>query len=197
MNEIALVESLSLRNEFCKEENLVVLDKVGQLITLSETDYALTDGVADFYESPLKTLRTIVRRHKEELEMDGYNILSIKEFREFHNETLKSKARKIAIFPRRAVLRIGMLLRDSEVAKRVRTYLLDAERTGRPRVPQEQKGPGSMRDLLETLIKEIQRFQLYQATMFAEVFESQAEILGKLEGIEARLGKPGGESYTR
>lgn len=33
----------------------------------------------------------------------------------------------LKIFPRRAILRIGMLLRDSKVAQRVRTALLDIE----------------------------------------------------------------------
>lgn len=37
------------------------------------------------------------------------------------------------MFPRRAVLNVGMLLRDSEVARQVRTYLLDAEAEVRTR----------------------------------------------------------------
>jgi len=40
---------------------------------------------------------------------------------------ISNKTRGILLFPRRAILRVGMLLRDSEVAKQVRTYLLDAE----------------------------------------------------------------------
>ena len=43
------------------------------------------------------------------------------------NRTLKTHARNIAVFPQRAVLRIGMVLRDSLVAKQVRNYLLNIE----------------------------------------------------------------------
>lgn len=37
-----------------------------------------------------------------------------------------------AVFSRRAVLNVAMLLRDSVVARQVRTYLLDVEQDGRP-----------------------------------------------------------------
>ncbi|MET8681169.1 hypothetical protein ABZW18_27235 [Streptomyces sp. NPDC004647] len=39
----------------------------------------------------------------------------------------------LALFTRRAVLNVAMLLRDSEVARRVRTYLLDVEAGARSR----------------------------------------------------------------
>lgn len=49
---------------------------------------------------------------------------------------MPANAGSIALLPRRAVLSVGMLLRDSTVARRVRDYLLDAEKpadTGRAR----------------------------------------------------------------
>lgn len=58
-----------------------------------------------------------------------------KAFRDFHGN-LKSKvqnehtlkyASQFTIIPRRALLRIGMLLRDSEAASQVRTMLLNKE----------------------------------------------------------------------
>jgi hypothetical protein len=42
-------------------------------------------------------------------------------------ETLTVPMRGLKVFPRRAILRIGMLLRDSNVAKEVRTQLLNIE----------------------------------------------------------------------
>ncbi|HHB2937638.1 MULTISPECIES: hypothetical protein [Bacillus cereus group] len=42
-------------------------------------------------------------------------------------EQTKITYRNVALFPKRAILRIGMLLRDSEVAKEVRTQLLNIE----------------------------------------------------------------------
>ena len=61
------------------------------------------------------------------LRIDGYKIMSSSELEKFHFETLEIPNRGLAIFPRRAILRIGCLLRDSEVAKLVRSYLLNAE----------------------------------------------------------------------
>lgn len=43
------------------------------------------------------------------------------------NLGLSPKARSLAIFSRRAVLNVGMLLRDSQVARALRTYLLNVE----------------------------------------------------------------------
>lgn len=42
-----------------------------------------------------------------------------------NNETIEVPNRGIRIFPCRAILRIGMLLRDSDVAKEVRTQLFN------------------------------------------------------------------------
>ena len=44
-----------------------------------------------------------------------------------NGDTLTVPSRGIRVFPRRAILRIGMLLRDSAVAKEVRTQLLNIE----------------------------------------------------------------------
>ena len=41
------------------------------------------------------------------------------------NVTFKIPSRGLTLIPKRALLRIGMLLRDSEVAKEVRSRLLD------------------------------------------------------------------------
>ena len=59
--------------------------------------------------------------------IDGYKVLSKKEFENLHNVSFKISNRGLGIFPRRSVLRIGMLLRDSVVAKLVRSYLLNVE----------------------------------------------------------------------
>lgn len=49
----------------------------------------------------------------------GYFIIN------FENENVRLGNGKTGLFPKRAILRIGMLLRDSEVAKEVRTQLLN------------------------------------------------------------------------
>lgn len=127
MDEAVLLESASLRRELCTDDNTAILERVGTLITLPESGFATTEQVAEFYRVSATAVKNIVQRHQDELEMDGYKSLSSKEFRETQLASLKSKARMIAIFPRRAILRVGMLLVESEIAKQVRHYLLAVE----------------------------------------------------------------------
>lgn len=97
-----------------------VLDKVGVLRMLPDDAHVTTDAVASFYEVPTKTIQAVVMRNREELDDDGIQVLSRTEFLETFNmqvSNLDPKARSITLYPRRAVLRVGMLLRDSPVAR--------------------------------------------------------------------------------
>lgn len=104
-----------------------VLDKVGALRALPDDMHVTTDMVAAFYGVPVKTIQTVVLRNQEEIAGDGYRVSTRSAFEATFNMKAPSSASRIALFPRRAVLRIGMLLRDSAVARRVRDYLLNAE----------------------------------------------------------------------
>jgi Holliday junction resolvase-like predicted endonuclease len=53
---------------------------------------------------------------------------------------IQSRSRSLALYPRRAVLNIAMLLRDSDVARQVRVYLLDMEYLARTQ-PVENPAP--------------------------------------------------------
>ncbi len=139
MNELALTESFSLRQEFCKDENLSVLEKVGELILLQGGEFGTIKQVADFYKVPIETIKTVVRRHNREIRKDGYKVIQAKGFEKFHNETLEIPNRGLAIFPRRAILRIGCLLRDSPIAQQVRSYLLNIEENLTPQSEQTLK----------------------------------------------------------
>ncbi|MEU9516825.1 hypothetical protein [Micromonospora sp. NPDC048169] len=108
-----------------------VLDKVGVLRTLSDDMHVTTDMVAEFYGVPVKTIQTIVLRNADELDGDGYRVTTRGAFEATFNVKVPSSASRIALFPLRAVLRIGMLLRDSVVARQVRDYLLDSEQSVR------------------------------------------------------------------
>lgn len=130
-NTEALVESKSLRNDYI--EKTEVIEKANELIFLPNTELMTVEQVAQFYTVGEKAINAIMLRHKDELLEDGHEVLKGKEFVNFKmqfansKDIFNSKARTIAVFPRRAILRVGMLLRDSEVAKQVRTYLLDTE----------------------------------------------------------------------
>ncbi|WP_279145988.1 MULTISPECIES: phage antirepressor KilAC domain-containing protein [Clostridium] len=149
MQEYELLSNKSLRETF--ENRVDVLEKVKTLFLLPDIELATNDMVAKYYEVNKKTIQKTVERNREEIEEDGYKhyvkseIISIYErsrqdvasVTSIENERTQtvvkfSDNKSIAVnnngaslFPPRTILRIGMLLRDSEVAKEVRTQLLN------------------------------------------------------------------------
>lgn len=136
MEEVELLENRDLRESLM--EHCEVLEKVKQLLLLPGTEYATVKQVAEFYVVDELSIQKICVRHKEELQEDGMSNKKYTDFligQDVQLETVKGKVilhfkngenfefpnRGAKVFPRRAILRIGMLLRDSEVAKEVRT----------------------------------------------------------------------------
>lgn len=105
-----------------------VLDKVKVLVALPDDLHATTEQVAAFYEVPVKTIQTVTFRNGDELDDDGYRVVTRGAFEVTFNMKVTSSASRIALFPRRAILRVGMLLRDSTIARQVRDHLLDSEK---------------------------------------------------------------------
>lgn len=129
MTDLTLASAREERDALASRTD--VLDKVKVLRTLPDDVHVTTEMVAEFYAVPVKTIQTVVLRNREELDGDGYRVSTRAGFEETFKMKVPSSASTIALFPRRAVLRIGMLLRDSMIALQVRDYLLDAERSGR------------------------------------------------------------------
>lgn len=138
--ETTLLESKELRNKLA--ERIDVLEKVKALLLIPQTDYATAKQVADFYNVDEEAIKTIIFRHGDELRSDGLKKLSGTETKEFlvscnlqptnfrgyfDINGVKFANKSNTMIPRRAILRIGMLLRDSEVAKEIRTQLLNIE----------------------------------------------------------------------
>lgn len=145
MNENELLTNGKLREELV--EHYEVLEKVKQLLLIPGTEFATTSEVANFYEVTTDAIQKVYQRNKEEVDMDGITVISAKsligtecpiskdirkdkysttfEYENGINITIPNRG--IKVFPRRAILRVGMLLRDSKVAKEVRTQLLNVE----------------------------------------------------------------------
>lgn len=124
-----------------------VLEKVKDLLLLPNLEMATTQQVADFYEVGVEAINTIIKQNRNELEGDGLSLMkrgNIGQFLNVHDRqieltpylaTIKDEQgneykftnKGSFVFPRRAILRVGMLLRDSEIAKEVRTQLLNIE----------------------------------------------------------------------
>ncbi|MFJ7761977.1 ORF6N domain-containing protein [Bacillus toyonensis] len=114
-----------------------MLDRVKQLLLLPNKEMATTRQVAEFYEVDKKTIDLLVLRNKEEIDGDGYTVLKGDEMKTLkgHLQNVGSLedyglgkfVSTVALFPKRAILRVGMLLSKSEIAKEVRTQLLNIE----------------------------------------------------------------------
>ncbi len=100
--------------------------------------------MARYFAVSTDAVHSIVRRHREELQTNGLTTLKGPDLHSFELVILTSSKdgapesypqgrAHLRLYTRRTVLNIAMLLRDSEVARRVRTYLLDAEES-RPAV---------------------------------------------------------------
>lgn len=141
-NESKLLDDRKLRDVYAGR--IEVLDKVKKLLLLPMLESMTTQQVADYYGVGKKAIESIYTRHNDELIIDGIRLCKRSEFLNLQHEGLENVIGKtiinlpdgtilevpnrgLKIFPRRAILRIGMLLRDSEVAKEVRTQLLNIE----------------------------------------------------------------------
>ncbi|MEV3586966.1 hypothetical protein ABNE08_19435, partial [Paenibacillus larvae] len=124
INSSALIESKSLRESVI--DRTEVLDKVKKLSMLPDDVNASMELVAEFYEVPKQTVNSLIHDNREELESDGLKVLTGGELNSFKELGVIGKnTSAFTIIPRRAVLRIGMLLRDSQVARSVRDHLLN------------------------------------------------------------------------
>ena len=121
-----------------------VLEKVKKLLLIPNFEVMTLKQVADYYEVDPHTVEMICSRNSDELNSDGVCRKKVKDFlNSQHVRAEKSSYTTtfvydnglnitmsnggLKVFPRRAILRVGMLLRDSEIAKEVRTQLLNIE----------------------------------------------------------------------
>jgi hypothetical protein len=111
-----------------------VLDRVKVIPYLTSDLVIDTKTVSDYYGVGKKAIDSLLIRHKDELELNGLTILKGDELKEFkthlQNEGDSVRLKRVAtlaLFTKRALLNVGMLLTDSEVAEKVRDYLLNIE----------------------------------------------------------------------
>ncbi|HDR7439701.1 TPA: hypothetical protein QCX32_001351 [Bacillus toyonensis] len=88
--------------EYCMNR-VEVLERVKAILLFPSEEVASTQQVAWFYKVDKKIVYKVVHRHLDELSCDGYTSV---------------------FFSRRAILRMGMLLDDNEIANEVMTQLL-------------------------------------------------------------------------
>lgn len=144
-NEQTIMDYRQVREEYI--DRVDVLDKVKNLLLIPAMECMTMKQVADYYEVSVEAIKGTYKYHKEEFVTDGackYRVSDIKNSIGVKYPNLKMDNTKggmiieidentkivvpnvgVILFPKRAILRVGMLLRDSVIAKEVRTQLLN------------------------------------------------------------------------
>ncbi|MEV0689217.1 restriction endonuclease [Streptomyces sp. NPDC050388] len=149
IKESVLLESPSLRSSVLDRTD--VLDRVKALSLLPDGMHVTTAMVAVYFEVADTVVNNLLSRHRQELQSNGMRVLRGSELQNFKELNLSSYGHPqprsaLAIWSRRAVLNVAMLLRDSEVARQVRVYLLDVEHLARTQ-PVENPAPADFTSL--------------------------------------------------
>ena len=169
-NEVQLVENRELREQMASR--IEVLDKVKKIITLPNTDFMTTKMVAEYYDVDKTVIEKTVERNRQELNTDGLSLknrenlltdnMSVKTKRggfdilNKEGQVIESGSNKgILLFPKRATLKVGMLLRDSEVAKEIRNRLLDIIQDTEDKAPEMIQQVVTEIDIEQQLILEV------------------------------------------
>ena len=199
MKEMDLLQRKEAREDCVSR--VEVLDKVGELLLLPNTEYATTEQVANYYEVGIEAINSLVKDHREELQGNGFRVFKnsdikvfdLKFFKDFKKnrsvityimddgEELKVGNKGVSLFPKRVILNVGMLLRDSEVAKEIRTRLLDI-------VHDASKQNNNEETIVENVVNEIsEEKQLMLDRIEAEMngdFETVCVINAKLFALK-------------
>jgi hypothetical protein len=128
-----------LNNRFAVDALQKDLNLTGMLF---EGEYRFTKKmVADFYEVDLSTIDRYLTQYADELKHNGYFLCKGKQLKEWklqfaHLINEASKTTQLGLFNFRSLLDIGMLIKEGDKAKKIRSLILDLtiaainERTG-------------------------------------------------------------------
>lgn len=139
MKEYDLSVNKELR-ETCMEQ-VDALEKVKKLFLIPGMEVMTTKQVAEYFQVDSETIQKVYQRNKAELDLAGATLKSLADF-ELDKAPVQSNKRGVTTFQisegnyievsnrgvkcftQKAILRIAMLLRDSEIAKEVREQLI-------------------------------------------------------------------------
>lgn len=126
------IESVTIRNETIENCSVDFLDKLKAIPYLTSDMVLTIDQVANYYEASRDAVATIIKRNRDEFELDGMTTLSgqmLKDFKsslEGSNELSKVN-KSLILLTKRSLLRVGMIMTNNAMAMRIRNYLLTLE----------------------------------------------------------------------
>ncbi|MCS0789508.1 hypothetical protein NX021_15250 [Cytobacillus firmus] len=197
-NLLVLVESRTMRDQHVYRDE--VLEKVKGVAFLTEDFEVTIQMAADYYEVPFETIKSVIKRNRDEFNEYGeMRILKGKPLKEFKGQVqlepeLKT-APSLTLVNRRGLLRLGMLLTDSEVARAIRNYLLNIEEVA----DEEQKRwaiereiskrdrrqlTDAIKDFYEGTLKDGVQYAAFTNLVYATLFDMTANELKAMYELE-------------
>ena len=132
--ELIYTESKTLRNDTLNNISYDFLDKMKVIPYLTDDMIVTVQQAATYYECSMDTIKTLIKRNRDEFEGDGMVVLKGQELKKFKeelgvgsNEPGISYASSLTILTKRSLLRIGMLMTSNLLATKIRNYLLNIE----------------------------------------------------------------------
>ena len=123
-----------MRNETLDNVSYDFLDKMKVIPYLTDDMVVTVLQAANYYECSMDTIKTLIKRNRDEFEEDGMVVLIGQELKKFKeelgvgsNEPSLSYASSLTILTKRSLLRIGMLMTSNLLATKIRNYLLNIE----------------------------------------------------------------------
>ncbi|GCD44318.1 hypothetical protein GKJPGBOP_04014 [Streptomyces paromomycinus] len=172
-----------------------VLDKVKALALLPDGVHATTEGVASYFVVHKEVVKKVTQRHRAELSTNGMWVLRGSDLREFkrdnmslYEESYPQAKTNLTLYTRRTILNIAMLLRDSEVARAVRTYLLDVEESARERVEVPRPRQARPAPTVESLDHRLTRGESSLADI-GPALRDLGPVIGRISGRLDRLDR--------
>lgn len=115
-----------------------IIKRFEKIMNMKEDDYLIVHEVADCYETSRKLINHAMMNYREELTSDGAEVLRYGKMKKFKREANEddydpavyssfSSMYSLTVFPRKAVIRLGMVTKKSEVATLVRNYMSSIE----------------------------------------------------------------------
>lgn len=194
-DELILTESRTMRDNYVFKDS--VLERVKAVPILAGTLEVTVEMAAGFYEVPYETVRKLIQRSRAEFnEYSETRVVRGRELADLrclgHDVPTMQKTSVLTLISRRGLLRIGMLLTESEVARSVRSYLLNVEQIA----SKEQRAWSMEREVSKRerrrLTDAVQTFgdgntfayANYTNLVYRVLFDTDAPGLRKLYGLD-------------
>lgn len=197
-NELVLLESKTMRDQYAFNDS--VLEKVKAIPVLPSTMEITLEMAAAYYDSPIDTIKSVVKRNRDEFNEYGeIRILKGKALSDFKAQVQLAPELKTApsltLITRRGLLRMGMLLTESEVAKSVRHYLLNVEEITEKEKKQwavereiarreRRYLTDAIKDFYTGTIKKGMEYPIFTDLVYKVLFDTNARGLREMYGLE-------------